>query len=384
MASRPPLTPIGSALAGALGAVFSNAIVYPLDTVKTRLQALPSSSLLSSEAIKEQSDKRIEHVHNLPRSLPRTLLRRIRQWPMLSLLLRILRTEGIAGAFKGFTASMISTFSMQFAYFFFHTLLRIAALRRLAKRSTLIPISLSTSSELILGALAGAFAQIFTIPVAVIATRQQLFIPPSSTPFKSPPSLLESARDIVAESGPTGLWTGLKPGLVLTVNPAITYGVFERLKTLTLGRTGKAKLTMGEAFWLGVGSKTLATVVTYPYIFAKVRLQASTLNIDPALSIEDPSAPVDATNYSGIKDRNQGSSGSSVVASNRQLRGAIPLLVAVYRERGFLGWYQGLTAQVIKAVLCQGILFVSKDQFEGYAWIIMGFLAELRGQINLK
>jgi len=30
--------------------------------------------------------------------------------------------------------------------------------------------------------------------------------------------------------------------------------------------------------------------------------------------------------------------------------------MSVYNERGFLGWYQGLTAQVIKAVLCQGIL----------------------------
>lgn len=66
----------------------------------------------------------------------------------------------------------------------------------------------------------------------------------------------------------TALWTGLKPGLVLTVNPAITYGVFERAKSwiLSEGREG-GKLTVGEAFWLGVFSKTLATVVTYPYIF---------------------------------------------------------------------------------------------------------------------
>lgn len=34
--------------------------------------------------------------------------------------------------------------------------------------------------------------------------------------------------------------------------------------------------------------------------------------------------------------------------------GAIPLLRAVYKERGFGGWYQGLTAQILKAALCQG------------------------------
>jgi hypothetical protein len=61
----------------------------------------------------------------------------------------------------------------------------------------------------------------------------------------------------------------LKPGLVLTVNPAITYGVFERVKALVLAREGRigGRLSVGESFWIGVGSKTLATVVTYPYIF---------------------------------------------------------------------------------------------------------------------
>lgn len=162
--------------------------------------------------------------------------------------------------------------TLEFAYFFCHTLLRTQTLHRLALRSPSKPPSLSTTSELLLGALAGAFAQIFTIPVAVIATRQQLYLPPSDAPTQPPPSLLDTAKEIIAESGPTGLWTGLKPGLVLTVNPAITYGVFERLKTLTLGRSGKAKLSVGEAFWLGVGSKTLATVSTYPYIFVRAFL----------------------------------------------------------------------------------------------------------------
>lgn len=56
---------------------------------------------------------------------------------------------------------------------------------------------------------------------------------------------------------------------MLTVNPAITYGVFERVKALVLAREGRVggRLSVGESFWIGVGSKTLATVVTYPYIF---------------------------------------------------------------------------------------------------------------------
>ena len=38
-----------------------------------------------------------------------------------------------------------------------------------------------------------------------------------------------------------------------------------------------------------------------------------------------------------------------------QGEGAIALLAKVYREKGVAGWYKGLGAQIIKAVLCQGM-----------------------------
>ncbi|WOO85830.1 Peroxisomal adenine nucleotide transporter 1 [Vanrija pseudolonga] len=327
-----PLTPFGSALAGALGAVFSNAVVYPLDTVKTRLQALPASEI---EAEKREDAAAAKQGKG---GLAGAIKRKLRSFQMLNMLIRIIRTEGVAGAFKGFSANMINSFSMQFAYFFFHTWLRNAALKR-----TTGP--LGTGAELGLGAAAGALAQIFTIPVAVVATRQQLWLPPPGATGKAAhePTLFETAADIVKEGGVTALWTGLKPGLVLTVNPAITYGVFERAKSwiLSEGREG-GKLTVGEAFWLGVFSKTLATVVTYPYIFAKVRLQAKA---------EDP--------------------------EDQKPKGAIDVLTKVYKEEGIAGWYQGLTAQITKAVLCQGILFVSKEQFEDYARIIISTASKL-------
>lgn len=107
------------------------------------------------------------------------------------------------------------------------------------------------STELALGALAAAFAQLFTIPVSVIATRQQL--------SNKSVSFLTTLKDILADDGITGLWRGLKPSLVLTINPAITYGMFERLKTAFL-KEGE-KMTPGKAFVIGALSKTMATVV---------------------------------------------------------------------------------------------------------------------------
>jgi len=140
--------------------------------------------------------------------------------------------------------------------------------------------------------MAGALAQIFTIPVAVIATRQQIgrslhSRAPSSLPtqpdstqktfadaVKEPSSptssnsvaekyddsFLAVGREIIREEGVGGLWLGIKPGLVLTVNPAITYGAFERIKATI--QPGGGKLTPWAAFCAGAASKTLATVVS--------------------------------------------------------------------------------------------------------------------------
>ena len=84
-----------------------------------------------------------------------------------------------------------------------------------------------------MGALAGALAQLFTIPVAVITTRQQ------TQPKSERKGLIDTGREVVnSEDGWTGLWRGLKASLILVVNPSITYGAYQRLRdTLFPGRT---------------------------------------------------------------------------------------------------------------------------------------------------
>jgi hypothetical protein len=150
------------------------------------------------------------------------------------------------------------------------------------------PSPLSTAVELSLGAIAGALAQIFTIPVAVIATRQQVGKSTAKETVAAPSvedmeqitlaanakkgvydgSFIGVAREIIHEDGITGLWSGLKPGLVLTINPAITYGVFERVKAIfTLGDP-TVKLGPSRSFCVGALSKTLATVVSTNRCFA--------------------------------------------------------------------------------------------------------------------
>ncbi|KAK2460958.1 hypothetical protein APHAL10511_007428 [Amanita phalloides] len=322
------LTPFAAALTGALGGCFSSAVVYPLDVAKTRIQAFPASG---------------------------------RNKSMLSILLRIYRNEGVMGLYRGFGATMLNTFSMQYAYFFFYSFVRTSYIKRLTKKlppgAKLAP--LSTATELLLGAIAGALGQIFTIPVAVIATRQQVGritgSPGSTEPADE--SFMAVAREIVEEEGITGLWSGLRPGLVLTVNPAITYGVFERVKSLVLLARGKfgsnAKISPWLAFLVGAFSKTLATIVTYPYIMAKVRIQAKSADMDD-----------ESTNGHGrSEEKKRRKKGRNT--------GAVDILVREWQREGLPGLYQGMQAQIVKAVLSQALLFVSKEQFEQWVLALM-------------
>ncbi|CAG8586960.1 795_t:CDS:2 [Ambispora leptoticha] len=228
------LSPFGHAVAGALGALVALTITYPLDIVKTKLQVQSKSTSIDQDTPYYNST--------------------------LDAIYKILATEGITGLYAGLPAGLIGVASTNFAYFYWYSAIRSYYQRTRSSNP-------STAAELFLGALAGALAQIFTIPVSVITTRQQ------TVTTRERKDLVGTANEIISEDGVTGLWRGLKPSLILCVNPAITYGAFERAKAAILKKQGGEDLSPASAFWLGAFSKTLATVVTYPYIMAKVRLQ---------------------------------------------------------------------------------------------------------------
>ncbi|CAM9927888.1 unnamed protein product [Sphacelaria rigidula] len=118
-----------------------------------------------------------------------------------------------------------------------------------------------------------------------------------------------------ARGGLSRFWRGFTPSLILTCNPAINYTAFDFVKTLWLNRqaaistvvpdtstggasaltakragAGAASVTTGgnsgflnpvEAFLIAAAAKSLATLITYPLIRAKVILMASSSIISP-------------------------------------------------------------------------------------------------------
>lgn len=202
-----------------------------------------------------------------------------------------------------------------------------------------MPAPPGTLVELSLGAVAGAVAQVFTIPVAVVTTRQQ-------TQGKGErKGMIDTGRDVInSEDGWSGLWRGLKASLVLVVNPAITYGAYQRLREVIY--PGKANLKPWEAFLLGAMSKSLATIATQPLIVAKVGLQSK-----PPPSRE-----------------------------GKPFKSFIEVMQFIVKNEGLLGLFKGIAPQISKGLIVQGLLMMTKERMELLFIVLFRYLRKLRSE----
>lgn len=212
--SKNEVPPWGLALAGTTGAVAANALVYPLDMVKTRLQTQVK------QRPGDKSESSGTHYDGT-----------------LHAIKAVLEDEGIGGLYSGIFSSLLSVASTNFAYFFWYSTVRELYFNKIQKSDK----NPSTVTEFALGAVAGALAQLFTIPVSVVTTRQQ-----TQTKGERKNMLATGKEVIEGPDGVTGLWRGLKASLILVVNPAITYGAYQRLHQILF--PSKAHLRPHEAF----------------------------------------------------------------------------------------------------------------------------------------
>lgn len=140
-------------------------------------------------------------------------------------------------------------------------------------------MKLTTIESMIAGAIAGSATVLCTNPIWVVNTRMTARkneadedgLPTDEKRARKPatkPSTIGTFLKIIQEEGPSTLFAGVLPALVLVVNPILQYTFFEQAKNMLEQRR---RVTPKDAFYLGAIGKLLATSITYPYITVKAR-----------------------------------------------------------------------------------------------------------------
>lgn len=211
--------------------------------------------------------------------------------------------------------------------------------------------SVGMFSSLVVAALAGCMNVLLTNPIWVVVTRMQTHTKTSkkSEPIRSkliapdeaiptaiePPPFGTSLviQEVYGEAGLWGFWKGVIPTLIMVSNPSLQFMLYETmLKKLKKRRASSKKdngVTALEVFLLGALAKLGATVVTYPLLVVKSRLQAKQV---------------------GSGDKRQ------------HYKGTLDAILKMVRYEGFYGFYKGMSTKIVQSVLAAAVLFMIKEE----------------------
>mmetsp|Transcript_7778 Transcript_7778/g.22785 ORF Transcript_7778/g.22785 Transcript_7778/m.22785 type:complete len:590 (-) Transcript_7778:3832-5601(-) len=167
----------------------------------------------------------------------------------------------------------------------------------------------------------------------------------------------------------TRLWKGLAPALLLCSNPSIHYTVFDVLKTNLLAyktatKRTNPKLSVSEAFVLGLLSKFVATIVTYPLIRAKVLMMVRGDDDDDHNDDHNDDDPSRETSRESQRNTLRTSSSSSSLVSVLQ--------ESYHRDGGLKGLYKGCDWQLIHTLLKSALMMAIREQITGTSRALFG------------
>ncbi|KAI9859286.1 MAG: hypothetical protein M1813_007060 [Trichoglossum hirsutum] len=287
--SAPQSDNIAHALAGAGGGLLSMTLTYPLITLSTRAQV---------ESKRAQSS-------------------------VADAVRRIVEREGITGLYAGLESALFGISVTNFVYYYWYEWTRVG-FERAAVKAGRVSRKLTTVESMIAGALAGSATVLITNPIWVVNTRMTArkgdsdeAVLPGSTPKKAP-STLGTLLALIKNEGPSALFAGVIPALVLVINPILQYTIFEQLKNYV---AKKRRVTPTDAFFLGALGKLLATAITYPYITVKSRMHVA---------------------------------GKEKVTMSEGLK-------KIIREEGWQSLYKGIGPKISQSVITAAFLFAFKD-----------------------
>lgn len=284
---------LAHALAGAGGGALSMALTYPLVTITTKLQTQGNDE-------NNQVKSKLETIKE------------------------IYRKDGLLGFYAGLESAIYGMALTNFVYYYFYELTsrNVLKVRKHKKLNTL--------ESMLTGCVAGSVTAIASNPIWVANTRM--------TVTKSEKTALATIIEIVKKDSAKTLFNGLKPALVLVMNPIVQYTVFEQLKNLVLAWNKQGILSPSWAFLLGALGKLAATGSTYPYITLKTRMHLS----ESGKHTDDDS---------GKKAKGHKASSKSMLS----------LITEIVKKDGVSGLYRGVGIKLAQSILTAAFLFFFKE-----------------------
>ncbi|XP_069052997.1 peroxisomal membrane protein PMP34 [Lepisosteus oculatus] len=297
------------AVAGAMGSVTAMTVFFPLDTARLRLQVDEARKARSTPAV----------------------------------LTEIIREEGILAPYRGWFPVICSLCCSNFVYFYCFNSLKVVWVK--GQRST-------PGRDLLMGIVAGVVNVLMTTPLWVVNTRLKLqgakFHNTDIRPTHYA-GILDAFRQIVRAEGVLALWNGTLPSLLLVLNPAVQFMIYEGLKR-QLMRGAHRELLSLEVFVIGAVAKAVATTVTYP-------LQT----VQSILRFGQHAQPQGRRLLGG-------------------LRSIVHLLSQRVRKQGILGLFKGLEAKLLQTVLTAALMFLLYEKIAATTFRAMGLRRTVPGR----
>ena len=371
-------SPTVDAVAGAAGALLALLSTYPLMTLNTRQHTERRARGADAKRATTGRDGD-SYGTRTNASQPRV--------SMFDELRAVAREDGgLKGLYRGIEPAVIGTVTSQTVYNYFYAVLRNASARR--RQSSAKGEAPSALESLAIASVAGAINVLLTIPIWTVCVRMQAeraneedanapnldAAPParreqknasnvvssffsssrtksadgSSSPgddaspraddrsvkLKKKKTFFETTAAVWHENGAAGFWRGVVPSLMMVANPALQYAFYERFGDSFLRRRrgenknamSSLKLTAWEVFLAASFAKMGATVLTYPVLLVKTRLQASEKK--------------GAASYDGAFDA----------------------LRRIAREEGVHAFYRGMGTKMTQTVFAAALMFVTKEE----------------------
>jgi len=264
------------------------------------------------------------------------------------------KNEGWERLYGGLMPSLVGTAASQGVYYYFYQIFRNRAEAKALERSRrgLGDGSVGMLQSLTVAALSGCVNVLLTNPIWVVVTRMQTHRKANkqqspqgltcaldkpleasateNTPYKT----IDVFQELHKEAGVLGFWKGVIPALIMVSNPAIQFMLYETLlKKLKKRRASNLKgadgLTALEIFLLGAVAKLGATVVTYPLLVVKARLQAKQMINDD---------------------------------KRHRYKGTFDAFTKLVQYEGLTGMYKGMGTKIVQSVFASALLFMIKEE----------------------